>query len=105
MTEENLSDSPLNYIPTSDQQSWIGSILPLGGLAGAILFAPLPGVIGRKWSLLLSSLFFLAAFLLLILSNDITSIYVARFLQGIGSGAVMVVLPIYAGEISSADCR
>lgn len=101
----NISDSPLDFVPTSDQLSWIGSILPIGGLVGPILFAPLPGIIGRKWSLLLSSLFFVASFLILIFTHDIISIYIARFLQGCGSGVVMVILPMYTGEIASAECR
>ena len=105
MTDESLSDSPLDFIPTADQLSWIGSILPLGGLVGPLVFAPLPGLIGRKLSLLLNAMFFIASFLLLMFTNNIESIYVARFLQGFGSGVVMVILPMYSGEIASADCR
>lgn len=102
---ECLSDSPLDYIPSDDQLSWIGSILPIGGLVGPIVFAPLPGLIGRKSSLLLNALFFIASFLILIYTNDIYSIYLSRFLQGFGSGVVMVILPMYTGEIASAACR
>lgn len=102
---KDLPDSPLDYIPSSEQLSWIGSILPIGGLVGPILFAPLPGIVGRKLSLMLSSLFFVTSFFLLILTNDIISIYIARFLQGCGSGIIMVILPIYVAEISSAECR
>lgn len=98
-------DSPLDFLPSPAQLSWIGSILTLGGFVGPILFAPLPGLIGRKCSLLLSSLFFILSFLILIVTNDITSIYIARFLQGCGSGIVIVILPIFIGEISSPNCR
>lgn len=98
-------DSPLDFIPTADQLSWIGSCLPIGGLVGPMLSAPLPGLIGRKWALLLNALFLAGSFVILITTNDITSIYIARFLQGWGSGVVMVILPIYTGEIASADCR
>lgn len=102
---EGLSDSPLDYIPSNEQLSWIGSILPVGGLVGPMIFAPLPGLIGRKATLLLTALFFVSSFLMLIFTNDIVSIYIARFLQGFGSGVVMVVLPMYTGEIASAECR
>lgn len=102
---EGSKDSPLDFVPTAEQFSWIGSALPIGGLVGPIFFAPLPGLIGRKWSLMLNALFLAASFLLLIFTNDITSIYVARFLQGWGSGVVMVILPMYTGEIASANCR
>jgi MFS family permease len=105
MTSEDLSNSPLDFVPTADQLSWIGGFLPVGGLVGPIFFAPLPGLIGRKWSLLLNALFFIGSFLILIFTHDITSIYIARFLQGFGSGVVMVILPMYTGEIASAKCR
>lgn len=62
-------------------------------------------MIGRKWSLIVNALFFVASFVILIFTHNIESIYVARFLQGCGSGVVMVILPIYTGEIASADCR
>lgn len=94
---DDLSDSPLDFVPSSDHFSWIGSILTVDGLCGAIIFAPLPGTLGRKLSLLVTSLCFIASFLLLTFTHDVISIYIARFLQGIGSGAVMVLLPMYVG--------
>lgn len=98
-------DSPLDFVPTAEEFSWIGSFLCIGGLVGPICFAPLPGLIGRKWSLMLNALFLASSFLILIFTNNIASIYVARFLQGWGSGVVMVILPMYTGEIASAKCR
>lgn len=106
MTNENdLTESPLDFIPSADQQSWIGALLPLGGLVGPSIAASLTDYIGRKWSLMLNSLVFIASFAILLFTNDLLSIYVARFLQGMASGAVMVILPIYCGEIASPDCR
>lgn len=102
---DQLADSPLDYVPSPEQLSWIGSILPIGGLVGPIFFAPLPGLIGRKLSLIINALFFIISFLILIFTNDIVSIYIARFFQGFGSGVVMVILPMYTGEIASAGCR
>lgn len=98
-------DSPLDFIPTAEEFSWIGSILPLGGVFGAILCAPLPSGIGRKNCLLLSAVFFAVSFALLMFTSDLPSIYTARFFQGVGSSLVMVVLPIYIGEIASPECR
>lgn len=100
-----IGDSPLDYIPTAEQFSWIGSILPLGGLAGAIVCSPLPCRIGRKNSLILSAIIFAISFVMLMFTADIAWILTARFLQGVGSSLVMVVLPIYIGEIASPECR
>ena len=103
MTDEPW-DSPLEFIPTAEQLSWIGSILPIGGFVG-IIFAPFPELIGRKRSLLLDALIFIASFCILSFARDLTWIYIARFLQGFASGVANVVLPMYLGEISSASCR
>jgi MFS transporter, SP family, solute carrier family 2 (myo-inositol transporter), member 13 len=69
------------------------------------VFSSLPEKIGRKNSLIFTALFFIASFLILMFSDHLAAIYVARFAQGIGSGLVMVFLPMYIGEISSPECR
>jgi MFS family permease len=102
---KDLNDSPLDFIPTDEEFSWIGSILPFGGLIGPLICSPLPTRIGRKNCLILTALFFIASFLILMFTNNLPSIYAARFLQGVGSGLVMVILPMYIGEISSPECR
>lgn len=102
--QENSPDSPLNFIPSISQLSWIGSLLSIGGFFG-IFFAPLPEWIGRKWSLLMNALLFIASFLILIFTNNITAIYIARFIQGFAAGVCNVILPMYVGEIASPDCR
>lgn len=66
---------------------------------------PLTDVIGRKWTLLSSSVFFILSWLLLILTCNVSQIYIARLLQGFGVGFVMTAQTMYIGEISSDDCR
>jgi MFS family permease len=102
--QENSADSPLNFIPTTSQLSWIGSLLSIGGFF-AIFFANFPEWIGRKWSLLLNALLFIASFLILIFTNNIAAIYIARFIQGFAAGVCNVILPMYIGEIASPECR
>jgi MFS family permease len=62
-------------------------------------------IVGRKWTLLSSTAFFILSFMLLILTCNIPQIFVARLLQGLGVGFVMTVQTMYIGEISSDDCR
>jgi MFS family permease len=104
---ENYSskNSPLGYVPSAVEQSYIGCILPFGAFLGPFLAAPLISRIGRKFTLLTSSLFFIASYVILITTRGILGIYLARTLQGVGNGMAMVLLPIYVGEISSPECR
>lgn len=66
---------------------------------------PLADIIGRKWTLLSSSIFFILSWLLMILTCNVPQIYIARLLQGFGVGFVMTAQTMYIGEIASDDCR
>jgi MFS family permease len=67
--------------------------------------SPVADIIGRKYTLLSSSLFFLLSYVLLILTCNVPQILVARLIQGLGVGFVMTVQTMYIGEIASDDCR
>lgn len=99
------ASSPLDFEPTPSQQSYIGCFLPLGGFIGPFFAAPMTSKLGRKSTLLISSIILISSFIVLIVTSGIYAIYWARFVQGVGNGIAMVALPIYVGEISSADCR
>ena len=66
---------------------------------------PLTDIIGRKWTLLSSSIFYILSWLLMILTCNVPQMYVARLLQGFGVGFVMTAQTMYIGEIASDDCR
>ncbi|CRL00581.1 CLUMA_CG013841, isoform A [Clunio marinus] len=105
LLDETHSDSPLYFIPSKDEISWIGSLLAVGALFAPFVAGPLTDIIGRKWTLLSSSIFFILSYILLILTCNVPQIYVARLLQGFGVGFVMTAQTMYIGEISSTDCR
>ncbi|XP_055850759.1 facilitated trehalose transporter Tret1-like [Episyrphus balteatus] len=101
----NTEDSPLDFKINSEQEAWISSLIALGALVTPFVAGPLAGMIGRKWTMLSSSLFFLIAYILLLLAHDVWLIYIARLIQGFGVGFIMTVQPMYVGEIATDDCR
>ncbi|CAO1330813.1 unnamed protein product [Diamesa serratosioi] len=103
--ESDLSDSPLSFVPSKEELSWIGSLVALGALFAPFVAGPLTDIIGRKWTLLSSSMFYFLSYVLLILTCNVPQMYVARLLQGFGVGFVMTAQTMYIGEISSDDCR
>jgi MFS family permease len=61
--------------------------------------------IGRKWTLLSSTVFFAVSYVLLATTSSVAQIYVGRLLQGMGVGFVMTVQTMYIGEISTDESR
>lgn len=66
---------------------------------------PLADKVGRKWTLLGSSLFFIVSWILLLFAGNVWIMYVARLSQGFGVGFVMTAQPMYIGEIATDECR
>ncbi|XP_055904308.1 facilitated trehalose transporter Tret1-like [Eupeodes corollae] len=98
-------DSPLNFSISDEQNAWISSLIALGALVTPFIAGPLASGIGRKWTMLSSSIFFVIAYTLLLFGSNIWLIYLARLIQGFGVGFVMTVQPMYVGEIATDDCR
>uniref|UniRef100_A0A1L8DIJ3 Facilitated trehalose transporter Tret1 n=2 Tax=Nyssomyia neivai TaxID=330878 RepID=A0A1L8DIJ3_9DIPT len=103
--ETLVPDTPFERIPTADELSWIGSLVALAALIAPFIAGPLADKIGRKWTLLSSTGFFVISWILLITTNNIPQMYVARLFQGFGVGFVMTVQTMYIGEIASDQFR
>ncbi|XP_055902643.1 facilitated trehalose transporter Tret1-like isoform X2 [Eupeodes corollae] len=102
---DQTADSPLNFGVTAVQEGWISSLTSIGAFLISLFIGSLASSIGRKWTLLLSSLFIAFSYLFLILATDIWFIYVARALQGFGGGGGAAMIPMYIGEIATDDTR
>lgn len=66
---------------------------------------PLADKIGRKYTLLSSTVFFVLAYILTLTVKNVGMLYAARLVMGFGVGFVMTAQPMYVGEISTDDCR
>ena len=122
------SESPLDAPIEPSEDAWIASIIALGALIGRnhtvfamnctnlcnifsfqpiapFLAGPLADKIGRKRTLLSSAFFLMTAYVLMLMSNKVWQLLVARFLQGFGVGFVFTALPMYIGEISTDNVR
>ncbi|XP_043268933.1 facilitated trehalose transporter Tret1-2 homolog [Venturia canescens] len=90
---------------TDTEESWICSLLAVGAILGAVPAGKVADMIGRKSAIIVTSVPFLISWLMLIFLRDLTSVYVARFIGGIGAGAACVTVPVYIGEIAEASIR
>ena len=77
----------------------------LSPTSAPFIAGPLAERIGRKFTLLGSSIFFLVSFILLLTTETVVQVLIARFIQGLGVGFVMTVQTMYIGEIASNEYR
>lgn len=90
---------------TPEQGSWVGSLLALGAMVGAIPAGTMADKIGRKRSILSLSVPFLLSWAMITLANSVWMLYAARFIVGMGVGASCVLVPTYVSEIADTSTR
>lgn len=105
LSSNDTEGNPLGRPITENEESWIGSLLPLGAAVGSLPFGILADKIGRRYTILFLGLPHLVCYLILSFAGDISLYYVARILAGISVGASYTVLPIYIGEVAAKETR
>jgi len=99
-----LPSAPLD----TDTCSWIVSLPPLGAIVGSSLSSLSLNWGGRKFSIILSGIFFFTSFLLIglaSLSSSVGMILAGRALSGLGVGLGVPSTSIYVAECSSPALR
>lgn len=71
----------------------------------ALFFFKIPDLIGRKYCLLFLNVPQAAYWIITILSRDIYSLYIARFVGGLADALMYAALPIYLGEVTTPKIR
>ncbi|XP_046383720.1 facilitated trehalose transporter Tret1-like [Ischnura elegans] len=102
----DLLKSPGSQCPVSDfEGSWVGALLPLGAIFGALPSGSLADRVGRKMLLLFMAVPFVISWLMLALAKSVGVLYAARFISGLVTGASCVVAPMYIAEIAEDSVR
>jgi sugar porter (SP) family MFS transporter len=93
-------------LPMSPSQfGLVSSIYTFGGLVGALLAGPVATRYGRVLALRATTVFFILGPVAETLAPAIPLLILGRFLSGVGSGAAIVVGPIYISEIAPPSAR
>ncbi|XP_050554109.1 facilitated trehalose transporter Tret1 [Spodoptera frugiperda] len=102
---QRLASSPLPAVPTLQQESWVASLLVLGGLLGPLITVPLSRLVGRRWIIMGSNIPLLLGWLLAGVATNLATLYVARLMWGCATGMMFATVPIYIGEIAEDKIR
>ncbi|XP_019565072.3 facilitated trehalose transporter Tret1 [Aedes albopictus] len=99
-------NSPLETGPvTIEQGSWIGSILCLGGLAGAIIYGSLTSRLGVKRCISCIIIPNISFWVIVYFGTSVYHLYIARFIAGATGGGIMVTFPLFIADISDNKIR
>ncbi|KAL0258134.1 fructose symporter [Diplodia seriata] len=83
---------------TDSQNSLVNAGMPLGAVAGALLLSPANEWFGRRWSIIISCVFYTIGGALCAGSINFAMIVVARLLLGVGVGLEGGTVPVYVAE-------
>ncbi|QNK76421.1 sugar porter family MFS transporter [Winogradskyella undariae] len=98
------------YFDLSDAlKGWVVGSALIGCFVGAIVAGPLSIKIGRKWSLIISAIFFtISAYgsgLPDLFPQTVSMLVVFRIIGGLGIGVASMNAPMYIAEIAPSDIR
>lgn len=96
-------DSPVPI--TEDDEVWLETVYMFGGIAGLPATIYLVDKIGRKRSILLSSVTSLISWILIATASKVEVLYVARFMTGVAGDVAFVSTPMYIAEIAEQKIR
>ncbi|XP_063541777.1 facilitated trehalose transporter Tret1-2 homolog [Cydia strobilella] len=105
LTDANMTDTPLPRPITVAEEAWIGSVLSIGAIIGAIIAGPIAARIGRKSAIICATVPLLAGWVFVAASPTVYYIYVGRILWGTGIGMLFTAVPMYSAEIATNEWR
>ncbi|GLH04114.1 Facilitated trehalose transporter Tret1 [Gryllus bimaculatus] len=88
-----------------DDVSWIGATMAAGAATVVIPCGLLMDVLGRKKTMLLLVLPFVAGWVLLVFADDLWMFILGRFITGMMGGAFSLTAPAYTSEIADDKVR
>ncbi|XP_032089122.1 solute carrier family 2, facilitated glucose transporter member 6 [Thamnophis elegans] len=85
--------------------SWFGSVFTLGVAAGGLCTMYFNDRLGRKMSIMFSSLPSVIGFFLMASAHEVWMLLVGRLLTGFAGGVTSAAIPVYISEISHPGIR
>jgi SP family facilitated glucose transporter-like MFS transporter 8 len=98
-------DSPTGGPISNEVGSWLGSLMCLGGLLATPLYIFISDHCSRKATGYLVAVPFIVSWILIIVANSVTILCIARFIGGMGSGAIIVFASLYVSETAQDTVR
>ncbi|KAE8167669.1 hypothetical protein BDV40DRAFT_312124 [Aspergillus tamarii] len=90
----------------ANTKGWLVSIATAGAVFGCLGCSPINDRFGRRWTLRIATVIYIAGVLGQGLSGgNLSGLYASRFIAGLGIGPLSIVPPVYITEISPKAIR
>ncbi|KAJ6036514.1 hypothetical protein N7540_000793 [Penicillium herquei] len=86
-------------------RGWVVSIMTLGAMCGAFINGPISDRLSRRWSILLANIIFLIGSVIQCSAQNLSMLFVGRFIFGTGIGMLAMVCPLYLSELAPPNIR
>ncbi|XP_037517886.2 facilitated trehalose transporter Tret1 [Rhipicephalus sanguineus] len=90
---------------SATESDWFGSLVMLGAVLGGLGGGRQLNAIGRRGTLIASSLWFMVGWMCLVVATPKAALFVGRLLTGVGTGIVALTVSVFISEISPANLR
>lgn len=94
-----------DFVITAEQYSWVAALVNLGAAFICIPIGFMANWFGRKTTMLGLVVPFTIGWALVIWAQNLTMMFIGRFILGISGGAFCVTAPMYTGEIAQDEIR
>ncbi|XP_034479515.1 facilitated trehalose transporter Tret1-like [Drosophila innubila] len=101
----NNKEDAYGFAVNLDEFGWICSLLWLGCSCVIIPIGLLADYFGRKMTMLVVVLPYLAAWILIIFAPNPSMLMVARFFLGVSGGSYIITVPLYCTEIAQLEMK
>lgn len=101
--KENSTNGGMNL--DDNEESWFGSLMTVGALTGGLVAGYLVDSLGRKLSIMFSSLGFIAGWILMATAGTVVVLCLGRVITGFFTGLISLAVPVYVSEISRPEVR
>ncbi|KAF2883249.1 hypothetical protein ILUMI_22919 [Ignelater luminosus] len=105
ITDELQNGNFNNIDIDSSDIKWIGSCATLGSMVMCFPNGIISEKLGRKVALLIIAALFICGWLFIVFANCTMMINIGRFITGMGSGAFLIMFPVYVSEIAEKEIR
>lgn len=101
----NETTSPVGRAITLQETSWISSLITVGGLIGPFVFGYVAKKFGKRLTLVIIGLPYLASSVIAAFAITIELFFVSRFLTGLAMGGTFTVTTNYTIDLSNKNNR